>query len=221
MDICKYAVKKNTLLYLDINLVEKAKKRNINISKLTEDALKQALQTSLPVNAQEYVSRVLADAGNEVARYGESYLLPFQIESLKLSNVGPLREFEATFGRNAPNLIVGPGGSGKSFILRSILLAFGKQHTSFQTLGNGKVMVKLFKDQDLTTITINAEDKLDLARGYRCLLLDDAFHSVSEGMVSEIFSELQKLRLQTIMATSRLMDPSKLPEGTNIVLLKR
>ena len=43
--------------------------------------------------AREHLQRVLADAGRELARYGEAYLLPFQIESLKIENVGPFQEF--------------------------------------------------------------------------------------------------------------------------------
>ena len=225
MDICSYAMKKNTLLYLDSNLVETAKRHNVNISKLTEDALKEALQTIAPLNAHEYVIRVLEEANYN--RYYESYLLPFAIESMKLRNVGPFTEFEASFQRNGPNIIVGPGGSGKSFILNSILLVFGKQRQSFERTinirasGKAEVMVTLFRDQYLSTITINKKDELDPTKGYKCLLLDDAFFNVPEDMIRQILNELQRLGLQTIMATSRLIDPSKLPEGTNIILLKR
>jgi post-segregation antitoxin (ccd killing protein) len=49
-------MKKNTLLYFDSDLVERAKRENINISRLTEEALKQALDIEdqeLPKNICE------------------------------------------------------------------------------------------------------------------------------------------------------------------------
>jgi post-segregation antitoxin (ccd killing protein) len=72
-------MKKNTLLYLDSDLVERAKRENINISRLTEEALKQALEIGRPRTAQEHLRKLLADVGNESSFYGETYLLPFQM----------------------------------------------------------------------------------------------------------------------------------------------
>jgi len=42
------------MVYLDANLVERAKKENINISRLAEEALKQALEIERPRTAQEH-----------------------------------------------------------------------------------------------------------------------------------------------------------------------
>jgi len=103
-------MKKNTLLYLDGDLVERAKRENINISQLAEDALRQALNINSPRTAHEFIRRVLADAGRENAFRGEAYLLPFRIESLKLENVGPFNRFEAEFSRDTLNFIFGLGG---------------------------------------------------------------------------------------------------------------
>jgi len=58
-------MKKNTLLYLDADLVERAKKENINISKLTEEVLKQALEVERTRTAQERLRKLLAGVGNE------------------------------------------------------------------------------------------------------------------------------------------------------------
>ncbi|MEM3565933.1 MAG: type II toxin-antitoxin system CcdA family antitoxin [Candidatus Bathyarchaeia archaeon] len=48
-------MKKKTLLYLDSNLVEKAKKENLDISKLTEEAIKETLKVTIPKTAREYL----------------------------------------------------------------------------------------------------------------------------------------------------------------------
>jgi len=91
--------KKNTLLYLDSDLVEKAKTENINISKLAEDALRTALDMKRPVTVEEHVQRILKDADvtTHESFYQETYLLPFQIESLALDNIGPFEKFETRF----------------------------------------------------------------------------------------------------------------------------
>jgi hypothetical protein len=213
-------MKKNTLLYLDSDLVERAKKENINISKLAEDALRQVLNISPPRTAHEYIRRVLADAGDENAFYGEAYLLPFQIESLRLENVGPLKEFEAEFSRDAINVIFGLGGSGKSFIIRSILLAFGRRHKYFQTSDGGKVTLKLFPDQALVSIITDVGNETNTMRGYKCLIMDDVFQKVPRDMVPEICEEMKGHGIQIIATVSAPIDPSKFPKNTHLITLK-
>ncbi|MEM2112288.1 MAG: hypothetical protein QXX08_10515, partial [Candidatus Bathyarchaeia archaeon] len=60
-----------------------------------------------PKTAQEHLQRMLAEMGCEDSFYGETYLLPFQIEKLKLIKVGPFENFEATFKANSINMIHG------------------------------------------------------------------------------------------------------------------
>jgi post-segregation antitoxin (ccd killing protein) len=110
-------MRKKNMVYLDANLVERAKKENINISRLAEEALKQALEIERPRTAQEHLRKLLAEVGSESSFYGETYFLPFQIESLKLTNVGPFDNFEAKFHKNSTNIIHGSCGNGKSTII--------------------------------------------------------------------------------------------------------
>jgi post-segregation antitoxin (ccd killing protein) len=85
-------MKKNTLLYLDSDLVEKAKEANINISRFVEDKLTHELRAVRPKTAHEYLQKVIADTAERGASfYGEAHRLPFQIESLKLENIGLAR----------------------------------------------------------------------------------------------------------------------------------
>jgi ATPase subunit of ABC transporter with duplicated ATPase domains len=213
-------MKKNTLLYLDADLVERAKKENVNISRLAEDALKEALKIAVPRTAREYLVRVLGDAGRELAFYGEAYLLPFQIESIKLENVGPFQDFEAKFRKGALNVIYGPCGSGKSTIIRSILFAFGKWHTYFSKSKNGKITLQLFPDQDSVKVTTNEENPLDAVKGYRCLIADDIFQRVPKSMISGLCEEMKKLGIQIIITTSIAPDLSKFPKDTNAIPLE-
>ena len=96
MYICVYIVdltytffmKKNTLLYLDSHLVERAKQEEINISELTEQALTHALEKTNPKTAAEYLRRTLANTSKYLSPYGEAHLLPLQLQSVTLKNIG-------------------------------------------------------------------------------------------------------------------------------------
>ena len=213
-------MKKNTLLYLDNDSVERAKRENISISKLAEDALRQALNINPPRTAHEYVQRVLADAGRENSFYGEAYLLPFQIESLRLKNVGPFKRFEAEFKRDGINVIFGLGGSGKSFLIRSILFAFGRHHKYFQTPYGGRVTLKLFPDQDSVSVTTSADDQSDITRGHKCLLADGVFQRAPQHMIPALYTEVKNLKIQTIVTTSLPIDSSKLPKDAHVISLE-
>lgn len=92
-----YSMKKRTFVYLNSGLVERARKENINISGLTEEALRQSLEIEKPRTALEHLRELLADVGNETSMYGDVYFTPFQIQSLTLTKVGPFDNFQADF----------------------------------------------------------------------------------------------------------------------------
>ena len=211
-------MKKKTLLHLDSDLVEKAKKENLDISRLTEEAIKEALKVTIPKTARDYLQMIIVEAGREEARYCEVHLLPFQIESLKLENIGPFKEFEAKFKKEGINVIYGPCGSGKSTILRAILLAFGIRHKYyFSKTINGKITLKLFPDQHSIHIMVNKENPFEAAKCYRCLIGDNFFDRIPKRMVPEICKEMENLKMQIIITASMMLDPSIFPEKTNII----
>jgi post-segregation antitoxin (ccd killing protein) len=211
-------MKKNTLLYLDSDLVERAKRENINILRLTEEALKQALQIKVPRTAKEHLRKLLAEVGSESSFYGEAYLLPFQVQSLKLTNVGPFDNFEAHFSRNSINLIQGLCGSGKSTIIRSILYAFGIKHKYFteRVIGEGTITMKLFPEQDFINVT-GMKSSQNALRGYQCLVADDSLERIRKDMIAPLFTELRRLEIQIILTASPLIDASKLPNDIRII----
>jgi hypothetical protein len=212
-----FFMKKNTLLYLDSALVERAKQESINISGLTEEALKQALEKFRPRTAHEYLQRVLADSGRDLTPYGEAYLLPFQIESIKLENVGLFTDFEISFRKNEMNVIYGSNASGKTTIIRSILSAFSARRNYFAESENGKVSVTLFPDQHSVTINTSEQNPPSLARGYKCLVMDDFFPRVSRSIMPGLLEEMQNLKIQIIVTA---IDLSTLPENINVIHLR-
>jgi len=167
---------------------------------------------SQPETASGRLLKYLSEVGSEVSRYGEAYFLPFQIESLILSNIGPFERFEAHFNRNSVNLVCGPGGSGKSIALRAILFAFGRQHRYFdeRALDNGVISVKLFAGQNSVKITGNERHR-------PCIIADDSFERMREAEVIPFINELNSLKDTQTIATARRLDVSKLPEDVNVV----
>lgn len=166
-----------------------------------------------PKTVQEHLQKMLGEIGSEVSFYGETYLLPFQIEKLKLTKVGPFESFEATFKANSINVIHGLCGSGKSTIIRSILYAFGIKHKYFteRVFGEGTIEVKLFPAQDSIKIR-GVSSEQDPLKGYQCLLADESFERIRKDMIPLLFAELKRLGIQVIL-TTLLIDPSKIPDA--------
>jgi post-segregation antitoxin (ccd killing protein) len=213
-------MKKNTLLHLDADLVERAKKENINISRLTDETLKQALEIERPRTAQEHLRKLLAKVGSESSFYGETYFLPFQIESLKLTKVGLFDNFEAHFQRDSINVIYGSCGSGKSTIIRAILFAFGIKHRYFTDIvfNDGAITLRLFPNGDSISIT-GMDGAQNYTRGYQCLIADDSLERLTKNMIVPFFAELKDLGIQVIITASLVIDASQLSNDAHIIPL--
>lgn len=212
--------KKNTLLYLNCDLVERAKKENINISRLAEDALKKALDIRRPVTVKQHIQRMLEETGSQGSFYGETYLLPLQIESLTLSNIGPFGRFGSKFSRDGINAICGPNGSGKSTIVRSILYAFGRRHRYFsdRATNGGTIKLRLFPGQTSIDIT-DATNHENGTKGYGCLVADDPFSRLRKNMIVPLIKQLNCLGIQIIITASLLVNPTTFPENTHVISL--
>lgn len=115
--------KKRTNLSINKKLVEIAKARGINISRLAEDALLSRLEPVLSRGDQ-----VLLEFNREMGKMKESKrlsIVPFKLEKLKLKNIKKFNDLELEFEPGI-NIVFGPNGSGKSTIIESIRRAFCK-----------------------------------------------------------------------------------------------
>lgn len=224
LSICSYVfiiMKKNTLLYLDQYLVEKAKRENINISRVTEEALKIALNEKGPTTTKDLLQRIMnEDPENPLSnRYGERQFLPFQIESLKLNNIGPFEKFEASFSPNSLNIIYGQGGSGKSYILRSIMFAFGRKPKFYNLSSDGKITLKIFSNQESIELS-DFKNLNNLTKGFRCWIADAPMNTLNAERISEILPELNKLGIQMILTVRNEDQIQNAPKGSKIISLK-
>jgi hypothetical protein len=209
-------MKKNTLLYLDDELVKTAKLQNINISQATENALRQILDFSKPQSTEEHLAKLFSEVGKEDSPYGETHLLPFQVKSIKLSNIGPFKTFETEFSENGVNVIIGENESGKSVLIRSILFAFGQNHRYFtrDTVLDGNYKVEIYPGQE--TVNISGDTP---SRGYQCIIIDDAFLRLDVGVITPLMGELEKLGIQVILTATGAKSLANYPSAKKIRLM--
>lgn len=106
MYICNN-MKKNTLIYLEKNLVKRAKENKINISKITENALKEVLE--------EYRDR---HDPSYIFENSEKTFLPYQIKKITIKQYAMFKNIEFSFKKT--NLILGKNASGKTLLLKAI-----------------------------------------------------------------------------------------------------
>ncbi|MCM8764615.1 MAG: AAA family ATPase [Candidatus Omnitrophica bacterium] len=209
--------KKNTLIYLDEDLVRMAKQKKINISELTEKTLRQQL---LPILSSG--EKMLFDMDSyleELKSMNRCFFLPFSVKRLELENIGPIESISIDFSPGI-NIIRGSNGSGKTTILKSIAMAFGLFIPERET------MLKMMKKEGFIKISTSEHENLirldkDNINGRKdagCLLLDDAIAMLPPDKAKIFIRKLKKkYHKQLIMTISRDdFDVS----GSNVIILK-
>ena len=86
-----------------------------------------------------------------LSEMGCVHQFPFEIESIRLKNVGPFEDFAITFRRNSLNVICEPFGSGP-WIMQLILYASGirEKYGGYEALEKGMVTLERAEGQCLT-----------------------------------------------------------------------
>ena len=164
ISICPYEyMKKNTLVYLDENLVKSAKSHNLNISRITEDALRSRL---FPILSSGERQLDFEGHINELKKDERCYFLPFVIDNLRLKNIGPIEEIELSFGGGI-NTILGYNATGKTIIIKSLAKGFGLFEPSFGSF------LREGEEEGCIKIGISGEN---------CIKID---YKISEGKVEE------------------------------------
>ena len=195
--------KKNTLLYLQEDLVELAKRMNLNISELAEAALREELLPMLSAG-----SRILVHIElylKDLAKTGHCFFLPLAVKRLEMKNIGPIGSISMDFGPGL-NVIKGNCATGKSTILRSMAMAFGvfspeRGHMLSREKGKGHVKITTYSDKRVVEFD---RDSQNGKKGVGCLLLDDALARLDTVKAKKFITKLrEKYPGQIIMTTVR------------------
>jgi hypothetical protein len=198
--------KKNTLLYMEENLVKAAKVNKLNISKIAEEAIKKNL-----FNKMSMGERVSFDIGlylDTLRAEGRCYSIPVNIRSLKTKYIGFIKELDVSFSNF--NIIKGRYGSGKTFLIKLITHVFGFNDFDFNSILNF--------NQDYGEIKINADTNLFVSykrnksgdvvedKHDRCILLDGAGEYLDDDHYKRFLSNLNGIYSQVIITTNRDID---------------
>ncbi|MFB6216254.1 MAG: ATP-binding protein [Candidatus Aenigmatarchaeota archaeon] len=108
--------KTKATLYLEENLVQRAKESDLNMSEIANNALKERFGLEKETNRQKNLRELLQNAAED----GRLYSFPFKIETVKLENIRKFEKLSIDL-EDGINLIYGPNGSGKSTVIESIV----------------------------------------------------------------------------------------------------
>ncbi len=157
--------KKNTLLYLDEDLVKLAKKLDLNISQITEMALKSRILPLLSRKERlEMEERLRKEDFNnyleDLKKRKKCFFLRIPIKSLELKNIGKFKNKKFHFFKGF-NIILGPFGSGKTTIINSIIVALG--HGTIKTERN-ELFEEFFGSDEFISIEFTAPPSVIFGR---------------------------------------------------------
>jgi len=159
--------KKNTLLYLDEELVQLAKGFEINMSEVAEVAIREKVFPLMSAGGRALLFDLLLE---DLKKNGECFTLPCAVKGVRLKNVGPLEELDAKFVRGV-NLVLGGNASGKSSLICAIACAMGQSVWRPPS-------VTLDKKQ--MAVEIELFEPMAGAEPDRCILLDEPLARVAD-----------------------------------------
>jgi hypothetical protein len=213
--------KKNTLLYLDAELVEMAKRVGMNISELAEAGLRDRLLPHLSGGQRALIFGQHLEDLKTGGLWAQCYELPFTVKSLRLKNVKVLGEFRAKFTQGV-NLIIGGNDSGKTTAIRAIACMFYPDHPFrhvLKTVAAGEKGGTI--ELEILEPTIKYNVMAGESENARCVLLDEPLPHVDGATFSKhrdrFLHWLKERYAQVIIASAR--EEFIAPEVDNVIRL--
>ena len=200
--------KRNTLLYLDKDLVNASKRAGINLSSVAEEALRSRLPYYDKFIPENYLMRAL--------RGGVAVILPLHIKELSITKIDKIGDKNLKL-KNL-NLVVGGNGTGKSTIFRLLLQTF--RITQLNEL------VSYPHTETKVTITIAPTQKIEYSEKKgdyymtlekQCLVTDGLFAGLDEEARLKMVKYLMKTGAQLILLEKEILPGT---EKFNIIKLQ-
>jgi len=221
-DILKIMAKKNTLLYLDEELVKKAKELNLNLSKIAENAIKLHMFPMMSTG-----ERAAIDFNNylrTLEKENRCYFIPFELKSIQLKNIGI--HSNLALDLDTLNIIEGYLGEGKTTIIKSIAKTFRYETPSFhKLLSPGKETYKInieIKPETKISLTYNEKNNNEFRenRTIRCIIIDEPMSRLSSSLINDFLYYLMGLNAQ-ILLTNTPYEKIEYPREYKIIKLKQ
>jgi len=143
---------------------------------------------------------------DELRTEGKFSVLPMMVKSVRIENIGPIREFSAQFSKGV-NIVYGPNGCGKTVLIQTLHdfflsergeLRHGLTHRSVE----GRVTVIPYRPQTTFVYAeIRSADGAVTRDAKRCALLDEPVDAVTAKDTAEFLAFVRKHFAQAILTT--------------------
>jgi len=134
----------------------------------------------------------------ELEYEGRCVFLPFQIEKLKVRNIGKFTERTLEFDRGL-SVVYGLVGTGKTTVVKSIASISGYSRLVKCGEDNGEIKMTLSDGRLL-------HQSLDEVRNVHCIVVDDVGEQLDENHYEKFLCYLRDMNTQLILTTGRMND---------------
>lgn len=193
--------KTKATLYLEEDVVSRAKESDVNMSEIANQALKERFGLEAETSKQRDLRVLLQEAEDD----GRLHTLPFKITEIQIENIRKFDEASVSFEEGL-NIIYGPNGSGKSTIIESIVNtvtpALGGVEKDFVKYDRnaGRAVVQL--EDDTVERRFTAGNRFDEGDN-GLLLIDTPFLYLDDEHTGKLLKELKEaIEAQVVVTTS-------------------
>lgn len=150
-------------------------------------------------------------------REGKFFVLPMMVKSVRIENIGPIREFSAQFSEGV-NIVYGPNGCGKTVLVQTLhaffLSRMGKLRYGLTHGKNeGWVSVQPYWPQTAFEYTeVRSTGDAVTPKGKRCALLDEPGYALSGKEDTAKFLDYARQRFAQVILTTQNKDRWSLDE---------
>jgi predicted ATP-dependent endonuclease of OLD family len=190
------------------------------MSEVAEAAIRSQLYPTL---SQDERALDLPQFLDDLKKQGYCYLVPQTIESVAVENIGPLKSLRLKFARGL-NLVVGPNGSGKTALIKTIAHDFGLLGSSrppyLPTRGkdSGTVKIRPYPEEVELSIKFDSIGPI-VSRKETCILLDNPTAVLTKPVKQRFLKHVAREFDQAIITTQEYL--SELCDANVLVLLNR
>jgi len=214
----KRSDKKDTILHLDEDVVERARELDLDLSEIAENAIRMELKVH---SHGKYFDppQLLED----MRRKGLVYKIPLRVERLGISDLGPFKSIETRF--KDKNIILGSTATGKTTMINAIKMFFDNSSDLMGGLdikiSGVEPKINLIFEEGQSSVS-NDILKHGINEGDGCLLLDDCVETLSMEGATSFLRYLSRRQEQIIVTYSlgEYLNPRSFKEFERIDLLE-
>jgi len=143
---------------------------------------------------------------DDLKREGKFFILPMMVKSVRIENIGRIREFSAQFSEGV-NIVYGPNGCGKTVLVQTLraffLSGMGKLRYGL-TRGKNEGWVSVqpcWPQTEFKYTEAGSTDGAVTPDAKRCALLDEPVYGLTKEDTTKFLAYVRKRFAQVILTT--------------------